>query len=69
VQVFDWIGGVMVKTKVKANLKAKAHASDPLEIAVERLGDLLTEREDGGAVNWDAEVRKILKKLIKAVTP
>jgi len=53
-----------------AKKKAKAPVSrseKAIETAVERIGDLLSEREDGSSGDWDADVRKILKKLIKAV--
>jgi hypothetical protein len=46
--------------------KAKKAAPTAIETAVERIGDLLSRREDGDDFNWNAEVRKILKKLLKA---
>ena len=59
------VGDVMAaKKKAKAPVSRSEKA---IETAVERIGDLLSEREDGSSGDWDADVRKILKKLIKAV--
>lgn len=78
-RVFDWsdeptgapdvslqyrVGDVMpAKKKAKAPVSRSEKA---IETAVERIGDLLSEREDGGTVDWNTAVRKILKKLLKA---
>jgi len=38
-----------------------------IETAVEKIGDLLSEREWGSSGDWDAKVRKILKTLVREV--
>lgn len=41
----------------------------PIEEALEKIGEILDERDWGNAVDWDTEVRRVLENLVDRVSP